>query len=333
MNKKGRTVFLIIIILGFFIAYLFINPDSNFLAGYLSKSEQVKANILLVEGWIPDFAVEKAYEEFQQNGYEYLITTGLKYNDLYFELSENGYLIFYPKNRFSGMKNSGSHSIEIDAYSELGGDNRAHFNLFLNGSLTADFLVEKRKKKYGVIWNGNLNKIDSILVQFTNDDKGEFGDRNLYVKEIIIDHKITIPYLYNSEFDASKLDGKHRFINKYDSNAEFIRNKFLSLGIDSAKVIATYGKGVINRTLSSAVAFRDWIKTSNLNIKGINIISMGTHSRRTWLTYNKVLHKKYQIGMISIPDSINSGSRIGKVLNTIREIVEIFYYRIILIAY
>src|ERR1035437_2681297 len=100
MRKKGRFILLVIFIFGFVIAYLFVKPAFNYLSGYLSKSEQVKANILIVEGWIPDFALEKAYEEFQKNGYEYIITTGLKSNTSYFQLSENGYLIFYPKNRF-----------------------------------------------------------------------------------------------------------------------------------------------------------------------------------------------------------------------------------------
>ena len=124
-------------------------------------------------------------------------------------LSENGYLIFYLKNKFSDMNESGPHSIEIDAYSELEGENRAHFNLFINDSLIADFFAEKNKKKYRVDWDGDLREIRTIFIQFTNDGVGDYGDRNLYVKEIIIDHKITIPYLNNSEYDIGALYGKN----------------------------------------------------------------------------------------------------------------------------
>ena len=87
------------------------------------------------------------------------------------------------------------------------------------------------------------------------------------------------------------------------SNAEFAKNRLLSMGIDSSLLIAIPGNKVkINRTLTSALAFRDWLKSTNIDIKGINIISMGTHARRTWMTYNKILNEKYKIGIISLPD-------------------------------
>jgi hypothetical protein len=303
-------------------------------SNYLSKTSIVKANILIVDGCLSDDTLEMAYEEFQKNGYEYIITTGIKSSTPYYNVSSNGYLIFYPKNRFSEISESSTHRIEVDAFSELGGDNRAHFNMFINDSLVSSFFAEKRKKKYGIDWEGNLKKIDSIMLQFDNDGVGEFRDRNLYVKEIIIDHKITIPYLYNSEYDIKKLDGKLRIINNYNSNAELARNRLLAMGIDSSQIISTSGDRVrINRTLTNAIGFRDWLKTTKIDIEGINIISMGTHSRRTWMTYNKILKKKYNIGIISLPDYKNNNSKKNELLKTFREALGIIYYWFILIPY
>jgi hypothetical protein len=334
MRKKRLIIFLIISVAVLPPAYLFIKPAFNYLSGYLSKSEQVKANILVVEGWLPVYALEMAYKEFKKKGYEYIITTGLKSYIGYYSVSSNGYLIFYTKNKFSGISKSGPHSIEINAYSELGGDNRAHFNLFINDSLAADFFAEKRKKKYRISWAGNINDIDSIRVQFDNDAMGDFGDRNLFVKEIIIDHKITIPYLNNTEYEILNPDGKIRIINNFISNAEYARNRLLALGLDSSLIVAVPGKKVrINRTLTSALAFRDWLKTTDIDIKGINIISMGTHARRTWMTYNKILNEKYDIGIISLPDYKSSFSKKNKFLKTIREALGIIYYWFILIPY
>jgi hypothetical protein len=106
------------------------------------------------------------------------------------------------------------------------------------------------------------------------------------------------------------------------------------MGIDSSLLIAIPGNKVkINRTLSSALAFRDWLKSTNIDIKGINIISMGTHTRRTWMTYNKILNEKYVIGIISLPDNIHNYSRLSKVLKTIRETLGIIYYWFILLPY
>jgi len=337
INSMKRKVLLIVLIAFISIltlGYIFLKPAFNYLSGYLSKSEQVKANVLIVEGWLPEYALEMAYKEFEKSKYEYVITTGLQYRKEYYMVSENGYLIFYLKNKFSDINESGLHSIEIDAYSELEGENRAHFNLYVNDSIIADFIVEKSKKKYRVDWEGNLRDIRTIYVQFTNDAVGDFGDRNLYVKEIIIDDKIKIPYQDNSEYDVGKLYGKNRTINNFNSSAQYAKNRLLSMGVDSSLVIAIPGNKVkINRTLSSALAFRDWLKTANIDIKGINIISMGTHTRRTWMTYNKILNEKYVIGIISLPDNIHNYSRLSKVLKTIRETLGVIYYWFILLPY
>ncbi len=334
MKRKVLSIVLIIFISVLTLGYVFLKPAFNYLSGYLSKSEQVKANVLIVEGWLPEYALEMANKEFEKNKYEYVITTGLQYRKEYYMVSENGYLIFYLKNKFSGISESGPHSIEIDAYSELGGENRAHFNLFINDSLAADFYAEKNKKKYRVDWEGNLREIHTIFVQFTNDGVGDYGDRNLYVKEIIIDNKTKIPYQDNSEYDIGTLYGKNRVINNFNSSAQYAKNRLLSMGIDSSLLIAIPGNKVkINRTLSSALAFRDWLKTTNIDIKGINIISIGTHTRRTWMTYNKILNEKYVIGIISLPDNIHNYSRLSKVLKTIRETLGIIYYWFILIPY
>jgi hypothetical protein len=334
MKKKGFRILLFVIILAIPSGYLFIKPAFNYLSGFLSKSEQVDANILIVEGWLPDYALEMAYKEYQKTGYDYIITTGLKISSKYFRLAEEGYLIFHTKNLLSTVSDPGPHTIEVEAYSELEGNYSAHFNLYINDSLAAGFFAEKKTKKYGINWSGNLNEIDSILVQFNNDNLGEFGDINLFIKDIIIDHKITVPFLNNSEYDLSELDGKRRGTNDVKSNAELAKNHLINLGIDSSVIRDVPGKKVrINRTLTSALAFRDWLAKTNINVKGIKIISMGTHARRTWMTYSRVLNEKYQIGIISLPDYKNTASLKNKVIKTVRETLGIIYYWFILIPY
>lgn len=334
MKKKGRLTIIIIFFSLLILGYIFINPALSYLSGYLSKSDQVKANVLIVEGWLPQYALEMAYSEFKKNENEYthIITTGLKYFEEYFVLPENGYLIFYP-----GIKNSPDneirdHIIEVDAAGSMNGAYSAHFNLFVNDSLVSDFYADKNKKRYSVKWKGSLPDIDSVSIQFTNDRADENGDINLYVKDIVIDQKIIIPYLNNSEYN--NLDSKIRIINNFNSSAELARNWLMAKGIDSSLLKAVpCEKVMINRTLTSALAFRDWLKKTNINVKGINIISMGAHARRTWMVYNKILDEKYHIGIISLPDLNYNRSEIYRFLKTIRETLGIIYYWFILIPY
>lgn len=334
VRMKGLIVVITIIASILLLRYVITKPVSDQISGYLSKSEHVNANLLIVEGWLPDYGIELAYKEFQKNDYKYIITTGLKFPSDYYNVACNGYLIFYLKNRFSGQKESGKHTIEVDAFSEIEGDNCAHFNLYVNDSLMADFNAVKKARKYSINWNGNLKDIDSVMVQFTNDAMGDFGDRNLYVKQIIIDHSTIIPYQKNSIYDIRDSHGNSIIRNNFNSCAELARNRLLSMGMDSSRVISIPGKkALINRTLKSALAFRDWLKTTNIDIKGINIISLGTHTRRTWMIYNKILHEKYPVGIISLQDYSYNHSKIYKLFKTIRETLGIIYYWIVLIPY
>ncbi len=328
-KKKLAAIILTICISAIILFFTFI----FFFSDYLSKTNKVSANILIVEGWLPPYAIEMAADEFNKNHYDLIVTTGIR-NSEYCLVFTDGYLIFHTRDITAGVDKAGDHIIEVDAFSELDKENSAHFNVFVNDSLTGSFFADKEKRKYDLKWKGQLSKIDSVMVQFDNDIVNEYGDRNLFVKEIIFDHKIHSPYQNNSEFDIGEPHGAIRLKNNYSSFAELARNRLLSLGIDSSLVLAIPGKRVrINRTLTSVLAFRDWLKQSDIEVKGINIITMGAHARRTWMTYNKVLNKKYDIGIISLPDYINGYSHKRKFLKTFRETIGIIYYWILLIPY
>ena len=331
-RRKKRT--LIILILGICISgiILFL-PIVFHITDYLSKTKKVSANLLIVEGWLPPYAIRMAYNEFKENGYDLIITTGIKISDFYLVYT-NGYLIFHTSKRMNAIDKSGDHTIEIDAYSELERENCAHFNVFINDSMVAGFSADKKMRKYKIEWKGNLTKIDSVMIQFDNDMVNEYGDRNLYIKELIVDQKIHIPYQNNSVYAIGEPNSKERFKNNYSSFAELARKRLLSAGVDSSLVLAVPGNRVrINRTLTSALAFREWLNTSKFNVKGINIVTLGAHAKRTWLTYHKILNHKYEIGIISLPDYKNSYSRKNKVLKTLRETLGIIYYWFLLIPY
>lgn len=330
---KRKKLLIIILLLLFVLSCIISLPVIYSVSGRLSKTNRVEADVLLVEGWLPPYAIELAYDEYIKSTYEHVITTGIRISG-YYEVSMNGFLVFYTHDVLKSSDKSGNHIIEIEAFGEPDCTEDAHFNVFVNDSLHADFSAGKVKRKYPLDWHGALADIDSVTVQFDNDRFTDSGDINLYIKEITFDHNINVGYQYNSEYDIGELDGKKRLSNNFDSHAELARNKLISLGLDSSLIQAVPGKRVrINRTLSSALAFRDWLETSEIEVKGINIVTMGTHARRTWMTYNKILDKKYQIGIISLPDYREHSSRKYKVLKTLRESLGLVYYWFLLLPY
>ncbi len=334
MKKRGLIILLFLVTPMILLWILKGDKLIGYLNDYLSKSEQVSANILLVEGWLPDYAIIKSCEEFRKNGYDHIITTGINSSPDYFNIHSNGYLIFYPGKRFAVNESRTSHTIEVNAYCEPGGGGNAHFKVYINNTMAGDFFASKRKKKYSITWKGSLNQVDSVMVQFDNDSIDESGDRNLYIKSICADHSITIPWLNNTVYDMLKSDGHLRLVNNITSSAENARMRLILSGIDSSLITSVPAKKVlINRTLSGALAFRDWLGSHDLDIKGINIVSMGPHARRTWMTYSKVLNNKYKIGIIPVPYNQRRYSHFGMTLKTLREAAGLLYYHIILIPY
>ena len=334
--KSGKKVNFFVIAASFLIVSLVLLLSlMHSISAFLSKTKNVDANVLIVEGWLPQYAFEMTYNEYLSKDYERIITTGIKSRDLDFcQVAMNGYLIFYPKKIDTIGIDNNNHLIEVLAHSEMGGDYSSHFNLFVNDSLVTDFTADAKERRYGINWKGSLKDIDSIMFHFDNDAVDDYGDRNLYIKEVIIDNRIIIPYQFNSVYDIGLLDGKDRIANNYNSIAEIARNNLISFGIDSSVIVAVPGRRAwLNRTLTSALAFRDWLKISDMKVKGINIISLGVHARRTWMTYRKVLGKSYDIGIISLPESINVKDKKSKYQKIIIEAFELVYYWIILIPY
>lgn len=314
---------------------LFFILASDKIATFLSHTERTEANLLIVEGWLPDFAIDEAYNEFKSGKYDLIVITGLVTPDVeYFNMYSNGFLVFYPGTILKGDSIRKNHMIEITVHSKMGGKYSSHFNFFVNDSMVGNFVADEKVQKYNTCWKGDLRDIDSLLVHFDNDYVDEKGDINLYVKEIIIDGNYQIPYQFHSEFDMGRLDGMKREKNNYNSNAGIVRNTLINKGIDSNIVVAVAaGKTSFNRTLSTVTAFRDWRKRYNGFVKGINIISLGTHSRRTWITYKMILGNDEKIGVISVQDVRQGFSVMKRDLYVLKEFLDLLYYRFILIFY
>lgn len=334
-GKLRNTLLILSALTILFAAGKIILTPESLLAAYLSDTNEVRGNVLVVEGWLPQFALEKVYDEFREKNYDLIITTGLRSPDLdFFTVARNGYLIFYTDVHFKECKDEKDHLIEILAHSKMSGNYSAHFNLFINDSLVSDFTADEEIRKYEVKWRGSLEDIDSIMIHFDNDLVDEGGDRNLYVKDISVDNRIFIPYQFNTVYDIGRLDGINRTANDYESHPELARNELITAGLDSASVIAVKGKRtVINRTLNSALSLRKWLKSYNGEITGMNIITLGIHSRRTWITFRHVLDKSVDIGVISIDESIKPGFQGLDSKEIISEYLSLIYYRIILFPY
>lgn len=57
-----------------------------------------------------------------------------------------------------------------------------------------------------------------------------------------------------------------------------------------------------DRTYSSAVALRNWLREHNVRVRGINVVTEDVHARRTWLLFQEAFGKEVKVGIIAVPD-------------------------------
>lgn len=70
---KKKILSKIIICITIFLIVLFVYRINDF----LSPTKKIDAEVLVVEGWLPDYMLESAVKEFYKGKYKYVVTTGV----------------------------------------------------------------------------------------------------------------------------------------------------------------------------------------------------------------------------------------------------------------
>ncbi|MGB3188735.1 MAG: YdcF family protein [Limnoraphis sp.] len=103
---------------------------------------------------------------------------------------------------------------------------------------------------------------------------------------------------------------KGYYLAEYKDFANLTAATFIKLGLDKTQVIAVPASSVLrNRTEATVIVLQEWLQTTELNIKSINLYSLGPHARRSWITFRKHLHPEIQVGIISIPSEDYNANR------------------------
>jgi uncharacterized SAM-binding protein YcdF (DUF218 family) len=88
-------------------------------------------------------------------------------------------------------------------------------------------------------------------------------------------------------------------------------NTFASIGARRLKAAGVADESVLmvpshiigrDRTYSSAIALRGWLRDHNMALRSINVVTEDAHARRTRLLFQKALGNDVRVGIISIPD-------------------------------
>lgn len=90
----------------------------------------------------------------------------------------------------------------------------------------------------------------------------------------------------------------------YENDGLYSAAILAKIGFDSTliKVIGLENDVKQDRTYASATAIMDWLNQNGLKPEGVNVVSLGCHSRRSRLLFEKAFKDEIKIGIISVQD-------------------------------
>ncbi|MDN5203139.1 ElyC/SanA/YdcF family protein [Fulvivirgaceae bacterium BMA10] len=98
---------------------------------------------------------------------------------------------------------------------------------------------------------------------------------------------------------------------KFASSSELLMAKMIERGFDQEKIVSVPSPVVDqDRTYTAAVAVQKWLQESGYQFTSMNIISIGVHSRRSFLLFERAFENSdFQIGVISLSNDSYSAKR------------------------
>lgn len=76
-----------------------------------------------------------------------------------------------------------------------------------------------------------------------------------------------------------------------------------------------------DRTYYSAVALRDWFREHRMDVTSFNIVAESTHSRRTWLLFQKAFGDNVKVGIIAVQNPDYDARRWWRSSDGFRDVV------------
>lgn len=294
-KKKLKTTLLalLILILASFFIFRHMFP-------FLATTDRKHADVLVIEGWIHKYNLRLAMKEFQQHSYKEIVTASILL-PAEFEMYSKGGLIFdLTENQQVVPKNV--KQITVNAYGTALDDEFAHFKLIANDSVVGEATTGPTLAPYSFDLSLFPEPVRQITIKFDNDGHTQQEDRNLYVHSLIVDEQTLparSPYVV---YDRKKIDGKILVRTDLFSEAEEAREFLIQEGLpDSLITVLNAPEVQFDKTYTSALTVRKWMKKQYTDFPAFNIFTESAHARRTRMLYDLAFEGQTEIGIIASP--------------------------------
>jgi hypothetical protein len=84
------------------------------------------------------------------------------------------------------------------------------------------------------------------------------------------------------------------------SSAELLADRFRHLGADEARVVAlTVPQVTLHQTYTAALAVKHWLRGTGILVKGLNVFTLGTHARKSFVLFGRAFGPDQRLGVIA----------------------------------
>jgi hypothetical protein len=91
------------------------------------------------------------------------------------------------------------------------------------------------------------------------------------------------------------------YLFKYQTFAELAAATLQERGLDPQYLLAVpYCTESTNRTYDTATDLKVWLHSAQLQFNSIDLLTLGTHSRRSWILFKKAFEPEVKIGTIAV---------------------------------
>lgn len=107
-----------------------------------------------------------------------------------------------------------------------------------------------------------------------------------------------------------------------DNHAGYAVARLKWLGMDPALMKAVPAEGTYrNRTYLSAVALARWFEQQEMPVKAINLLTVGTHARRSRLLFEQAFQGRVRVGIIAVEDREYEAKRWWRYSEGVKEVI------------
>ena len=97
--------------------------------------------------------------------------------------------------------------------------------------------------------------------------------------------------------------GRSGYTNDYNTFAGVGARRLKAAGVADESVLMVPSHVIgRDRTYSSAVALRSWLRDHNIPLRSFNVVTEDSHARRTRLLFQKAVGNDVRVGIIAIPN-------------------------------